>query len=235
MKHLMCIMFCAIAPDTLKATGVEFQEFEPKSPWMVSKDAAKRAFSTLDGKRAVLDPSGLVFTLPEKWVKADMQARTEKGILPCIFMSSKDVGTVAQGSRGMYRVYTSVLNAILPFDRCVIDASRLPWDSFSFESRVRIYDLTYTVDEFKQRMEKQGADEASRISRKKCGVKHSRHGDWSVTSVTVTWQDDDLLTQVAFDFYARRIGKTLIIVVNAGQATEIGQILDDIDRSAPKK
>lgn len=110
-------------------------------------ETKKEHFSTLDGTKIRLEPSGASFQIPFDWTK-DYQT---------VSITRTQLQKVRKGKGEWYREYARVVNAALPFAGCSAQAGRYSWDSTgSGGVQMRAYVFASSAEEIEGRIAARG-------------------------------------------------------------------------------
>jgi hypothetical protein len=197
-------------------------------PWYTKGDPAKRPFSTREGTTITLRPSGAKFDVPQDWVAWDKQFGNN------FHLSRKELDAVARGYGEWDTEYASVVNAVLPFDRCCAHVGDEGWgrDAVAFSDlQLRIYELTEKPEALEKRIESDGIADVQRFSGKAPTIKHDLAATWRRTVLSFDRFYEDYGATANVDFRVRRFeGRTFVFVFMytdyRSQAESIASVLE---------
>jgi hypothetical protein len=123
---------------------------------------------------------------------------------------------VAKGDGEWDTEYASICNAVFPFDRCFAHLGNAGWgrDSVSFGGlQVRVYELSTEIPQIKKMIDREGWEEANRITGWPADLKHDATDEWHHSVFTYDLHYSDYGGTAHVDIRVRRFGERTIAFV----------------------
>jgi len=166
----------------------------------------KQHFSTREGTIIRMHPLGASFEIPQHWT-----ARTQESQLK----------QVRRGEGEWNTEYAKVVNAALPFSRCVAQAGRWDWNASTYGGvTVRAYVLDQTFGEVVERISGKGLAATQALPRttiSNVSITESNLEQWRRILINYDAWYYDYGGRANLDFYvAERNGTTIVLVFMYG-------------------
>ncbi|MCG3179997.1 MAG: hypothetical protein BIFFINMI_02351 [Phycisphaerae bacterium] len=216
--RVLCLILLTGAPalaDPPAADEDLSAKLTPVDAPTTQPEAAPRLVSRQVEDRIEVAPIGLQFRLPPTFMTWQKQFHNN------IHVGPEALAAIRDGGGEWDTEYAAVVNAALPFDRCVAAAGEEGWgrDGVSFtDVQLRVYVLDQPIKELIERIDKQappaiaGLAHAA-VGRKAPAVVHSQEGEWSRAAFTFTLWYGDYGGEAMVDFRLRRLGPRTVAAV----------------------
>jgi hypothetical protein len=176
----------------------------------IGSHTANSPFATREGTSIVLQPSGLRFSVPQKWV--DWYKRRGNNF----HLTAEQLDRVGNGAGEWDDEYARVCNAIFPFDRCAAHVGEEGWgkEGVSYaDLQVRVYDLESPLEDVEEHMGQRSPTEIGRLINGSIQVKKGDNDGWRQTILSYGRFYYDYADTARVDIRIKSFGKKTIAFV----------------------
>jgi hypothetical protein len=161
------------------------------------------------GRSVVIEPYDISFSLPSSWLQWYQQFGNN------IYASKRELRRSRYGEGAWNFDYTRIVNALLPYDRCVLHAGSDGWERRSPGSgrlQIRVYVGNFDLGEIGKDVKNDGLRIARSLG-KNAAVSSGQLAGWPRISLSYYAWYGDHGANARIDFCARQFADTSLLVV----------------------
>lgn len=200
-----------------------------REPWYSTKDQTTWASASIQGSSVTINPSQASFAVPQKWVEWNAFGYH-------FHLTRPQIDAAARGHGEWDTEYASVVNAVLPFDRCAGHMGDAGWgeQGVSFaDLQMRVYDLAQPPEHVEKRIRENGFADIKRFTGKEPTLEQDLKAHWRRTKLAYNLFYGDYGGTAHVDFRVKRFGKRTLVFVflysdYGPQEQTITSILDSV-------
>ena len=176
--------------------------------------------ASLEGRTVTISPYGATFEVPQTWVNWHSRFKNN------IHLSREELDAVRTADGEWDTEYAQVVNAMLPFDACILHAGGSGWgrEGTSYvDVQMRVYLVGMTPDQVVERVVTAGDKEASKIA-KTTVQRRADFDGWQRATLSYPLKYEDYGGTAGIDVFAKSLdNRTAVLVFMYLADSEPGQ------------